>query len=296
MTRRRKFLLYSAFASFCFWTAMYFTFPWDVLGRRLEAEAAQRGLTVVINEIGPALPIGLRVARVVVEKPGAGGESGVPVHIDRLRVTPSLLRTLTFRPALAFEVDALDGHATGTFHASRKAPALDLKFNGIDLGSPTVTRLSGVELGGLLGGEVNLSLDPAGSVTKGRILAHVDGGALKKGKAMGFELPPIDLGSPEVNITVDEGQATIEKLEARSGDVEIEVNGTVALKQRFDQSVVKGSARIQLTDAWLNRNPTIKGLLSVPGIPFRKPDGAFEIPLNGPLTRPASFSLPGPRR
>lgn len=290
MSVRRKFLLYAVFTVAAFGAGLVLTFPYDVLGRRLEAEAA-RALpqsTLVIGEVGPALPLGLRLGRIVLAR-GGGAEK---LELDRVRIRPSLLRLLALKPAIDFDVRAFSGEARGRVVAGA-APSLDLRVDGMRLeGASLLRQLTGLQLAGELSGRARLSLDGSGAITDGQIEATVASLQLAGGTVAGFSVPALDLGSPELDVSVEQGVARIGRLATRSPDGTVDVSGEISLKPVLGHSPIKGRAAIRLEDAWLNRNPTVKGLLGFAG-GWRKPDGSLEIPLDGPLNRPARLPFPG---
>lgn len=294
MSRRLQILLYALFGVFALVVAAFFTFPWDVLGRRIEAEAAKAvpGATLVVNEVGPALPVGLRLAGLVWQGPSQGTEPGLKVEVQRVRARPALLRLLTGKLGAGFDVQALGGEVTGqVLTAKSGALSLDARLRGMQLDDGgTLERATGLKLGGQVDGRVHLSRDEKGVVTAGQIAGSINGALMKGGKVMGFTLPPLDLGAPEIQVAIENGEAKIEKFTTRSPDVELDVTGTVSLRPNLAQSLVKGSIKLRLTDAWLARNPDIKGMLAFAG-PLKKADGSLEIPLNGPLHR--AVSIPG---
>lgn len=286
MSRKLKIVLFGGFALLALLVSAVLTFPYDVLGRRIEAEVARAlpGTTLVIGEIGPALPIGLRVARVTLHR-GTGPENRV--EIDRLRVKPSLLKLLIFRPTLAFDLRAFSGEAAGSVSVSSGQANLNLDLKNLQIEQIAMLKAaSGIDLSGAVNGRIQLNLNPTGQPTDGVIEATIDSARLEGGKVMGFSIPSIDLGSPEVNIPIVDGEATIERLATSSPDGSLDITGTVSLRPVLAQSRVKGTLSLQLEDAFLNRNPTLKGLMGFAGS-LKQPDGSIQVPLDGPLNRPA---------
>jgi type II secretion system protein N len=293
MSRRLQIVLFSLFAAVALVASLLLTFPYDVLGRRIEAEVAKAvpGASLSINEIGPALPFGLRMADVVFAKEGKDGEPGPKFTIDRIRLRPALFALLTGKLGLAYSVDVLAGSVRGQVVTGKDGLRLETILEGLQLDEGgAIERASGLQLLGGLSGRLDLVTDAKGQITDGNFAAIIAGGKMKGGKIMGFGLPPMDLGSPEFNVTIDKGEAKIAKADVKSPDVELALTGGASLRPDLLTSLVKGNVHLRLTDAFLSRNPTIKGMLGFAG-PFRKPDGSIELPLNGPLARP--LSIPG---
>jgi type II secretion system protein N len=297
MSRRLRISGWLAFTGFSLVAGLVLTFPYDALGRRVEAEVAKAmpGTTVVIREIGPALPVGVRLGRVLLrrEPPPTTGPaaSAIEVEIDRIRLTPAWLGLFTMKPGVNFEVDALLGKldgsaqlASGGLRLRALARTLSVDEGGL------MEKLTNVQLSGAVSGRVNLDLDAKGAVEKGLIEMGILNARLKGGKAGGFTLPPIDLGSPTLIADIEAGEAKQVKLSGKSPDLELEVQSSVSLRPVFSQSLAKGSMRVKFNDSWLNANPSFKGLLGL-ARQFQKADGALEVPINGPLSRPVP--LPG---
>lgn len=292
MTRRRKILLYTAFTLFALVASFVLLFPYDTLGRRLEAEItrASPGTTVIIHEIGPALPLGVRLADVELAREGKDGAPGTKFTIDRIRIRPAWLALLSGKPGASFTIDLLDGSVDGRAVMGRDGMKLEVVLNALQLDGKQVEAFTGVQLGGGLSGRIDLERGADGQISSGAIAAVLAGGKLRGGKIMGFSVPALDLGSPELSITIDKNEAKLAKFEARSPDLELGGGGSATLRPDLMSSLVRGSLKLKLTDSFLGKNPTIKGMLGFAG-PMKKPDGTIELPLSGTLARPVS--LPG---
>jgi len=288
MPRRWKILLYSLFTAACLLAGAVVTFPWAALGRRLESEAARQipGAVLVVNEIGPALPLGVRMASIVYQGPEApDGTPGNKLSIDRIRLFPSLFRLLTGKLGASFDVQAFGGGASGSVATGRNENRLELKIAALNLADPAVEKLTGAQLSGNLTGAADLVLDPRWIATGGLLRAQIDNARVKSGKVKNFPLPALELGSPELEIKVEKGEGKIEKLSAKSPDLTLEVTGTVSMRPQLGNSLVRGQLKVAPSEAWLGRNASVKSLLSLAGS-CRKPNSALEVPLDGPLSNP----------
>ncbi len=291
MARRWKIPLYVLFTLVALVTSLVLTFPYQALGRRLELEAARAlpGSKLVINDIGPAFPLGLRLGDVIFDREVNGRE--IKVILDRVRVRPALLPLFKGKLGAVFGVDAYAGSLDGEVTGNRKGLSVTAVARGLQLDvGQTVESATGLKIAGGLSGRVELSTDARGEVTQGSLAAVLAGGKIKSGTIMGFKVPATDLGSPELSVAVKKSHAKIEKGQAKSRDLDLELTGDVTLVPNLMASFIKGHVRLKLSDAYLSRNSDIKGLLGFAG-PFRKPDGALELPLDGPLSRP--LQLPG---
>lgn len=293
MSRRTKLLLYAAFTGFAFLAGLLLTFPYDVLGRRIEAEVAKKmpGTTLVVNELGPALPIGLRLADLVITKAGKDDAPASRFTIDRIRVRPAFLALLTGKAGISFNLDLLAGTIHGQAVVGKDGPSLETVIEGLQLDEgKSIEGLTGLQLAGGMSGRVEIAASREGQVSTGNVAIIIAGAKIKSGKIAGFTLPPIDLGSPELSLTIDKGEAKIAKFETRSPDIELNTTGSISLRPDLMASLIRGSLKLRPTDPFLNKNQTIKTAMSLAG-PFKKPDGTLELPLSGTLARPVS--LPG---
>lgn len=293
MSKKAQVALYSLFAATALYAAALLTFPFDALGRRIEAEAARAlpGSTLAVGRIGPALPFGVRFGDITFEGPAKGEVPGARFSVERLRLRPAWLKLLTGKPAVSFDALVLAGDVHGTAVVTPEGRHLDATLAGIQLDDGKMLEGAiGMSLVGNVDAHVDLMTDAKGVVTDGSIDVAIADASLKSGKIMGFAIPAIDLGSPELAIRIEKSEAKIEKLAIRSPDLEADVTGSISLRAEVMQSLIKGSARVKPLKPWLDRNPTIAGMMSFAGS-LVKPDKSLEIPLNGTLARPAQ--IPG---
>jgi type II secretion system protein N len=310
MTRRTRILLYVLFGFFALSVSFVLTFPFDVLGRFMENEVAKDipGAALTVNRIGVSFPIGLYLGDVLFEGPTADTDNEPRVTVAAVRVHPAWSKLLTLKPGLSFSVNALGGNVSGLAWMGGGAQHLDITAKGVQLSDQgQLEKLTGLQIEGTVSGKLSMAIGaptsssssglkgqpaPAGppTITDGTLVATIDDARIRGGKVMGFSVPDTNLGSPEVEINVTKGEAKIEKLRTKGGDVEANVTGSISVRANPAQSLVHGQVKIRPSDDWLQRNPLIKGALSVAGS-FKKSDGSIELPLNGPITRP--LSLPG---
>ncbi|MFM2152995.1 MAG: hypothetical protein RL199_1430 [Pseudomonadota bacterium] len=298
MSRRVRLALYGLFFVFVLMLAVLVTFPWDSLARRLEEEVARSspGSTLVIGEIGPALPVGVRLANVVYQAEGKNGAPPSKWTVDRIRLKPAWLSLVRGRPGVTFDVDLLSGQLSGTATKSKDGASLSATFDHMLLDEgKTVEEALGVPLAGTLHGRLEATTAADGKVTDAHLLATIEDAKVKGGKVAGFTLPAMDLGRPEVDLVVDKGEAKLTKCEAKGRDVTITATATSSLRPQLGLSPVKGQLKVKPTEAFLEKNPALKAGLSLAGS-FKKPDGSLDFPLNGTLVRPMSFpGFGGPR-
>jgi len=83
------------------------------------------------------------------------------------------------------------------------------------------------------------------------------------------------------SISIEKGLAKIEKLTARNGDIEADLDGTIRLKPLLQVSEANLRVRLKFADKWLEANPLVKAAR----LPGPKQATGYWITLTGPLTR-----------
>jgi type II secretion system protein N len=299
MSRRTMIALYVLFGFACLGVSALLTFPYDVLGRYLETEVARAapGAAITINRIGPSLPLGLYMGDIVYEPPASDPDATTRFEIANVRLHPAWLKLLTLKPGVSFAVGVLGGKIAGTAWLGGGNQHLEVAATGVHIeDGGQFEKLTGLDLQGTLAGKLSAVVGApvvkggVPVITEGSLTASVDGAEVRGGKVMGFPIPQTDLGSPEVEVDITKGEATIQKLQTRSHDIDLTTTGSVSIRPALAQSPLRGSLKVKLSDEWFARNPSIKGLIGMAG-PFKKADGSLELPLNGTLARP--LSLPG---
>jgi len=101
---------------------------------------------------------------------------------------------------------------------------------------------------------------------------------------MGFTLPRTSLGHVDGSVKLEKGIASVEKTQARGGDVEADVDGNVNLRPLLSLSQADLHLRFRPTDRWLNESTTIKGMIGLVQN-ARQPDGSYVFTFSGPLSR-----------
>lgn len=271
---------------------LYLTFPFEELSRRLETEARKNGLELAIGSLGSSGLLGVKALDVKARAAQQGSGPALELAADKIALSPEVLGLLLRRIGFTFDVDAYGGTAQGRARVSNnpKLPglaALLLDARDLDLKSLPLGTLANLEAIGRLALKANLpELQPIEAASGSASLA-LKGGALLKGQlalgpGMNFPLPKLVLGEVEGSVTIDKGLAKIEKLTARGGDVEADVDGTIRLKPLLAVSEANLRVRLKPSDKWLDSNPMIKGSLGFLGP--KQADG-YWVTLSGPLTR-----------
>ena len=278
-----------AAAVLAFFLFLLLTFPYEMIGRRIEVEAQRAGVDLTIGSIGGRGLFGVRARDVRVKPAAAPGEPIVELRFDRVDVSPDLFAMLLRRTSFGFALQAYGNTARG--HASLsndpKLPGLQsLRLEAPDL---DVHALPLKDLAGLDGsGRVSLKIDVSSLQP-----ADASGGTLSLtgrqlgvtgGNVRGFPMPRTSLGDVDVSVTIDKGLARVDKAQARGGDLHAEADGNVRLRPLWSLSQADLHVRFRPGDRWLNENGMIKGALGLVQN-ARQPDGSYVFSFTGPLSR-----------
>jgi type II secretion system protein N len=310
IARWKLVLGYGAFAVAAFFLCLMLTFPYDSLRRIAVEAAADAGYALHIGSLRPGLR-GLTATNVRLHKtphgisselrtlltsprgvPAGAEELGEPLHVDSVAVRPSL-----FPLGLAFHVDALKGSIRGSV-GGIKDVRVAVKLNGLDASGGNLPAFSGVDLEGTLGGSLNLTLpqnrgQPDLAQASGELALDSQGLIIKGGtvtvpmygQPTPVDLPRIALGELTARLKLDKGQGTVEALESKSEDLEIQGSGTLRLAQRLDLSQPDMDIKLRAEPAFVSRLGILGAGLSV--LPTDKADPKFRVAhLSGFLNRP----------
>jgi type II secretion system protein N len=273
------------------------TFPYDDLGLRLEQEARAQNAELSIGRLRGAGLFGLRASDVKVRLPGPpGGEPGPEIKLDEVDVRPDLFGLIVRRTGFGYSIDGYGGTAKGhaTLAKDQRQGALDkltLTANDLDLKSLPIKDTGGVDLSGKASLKIDFTkMSPTDQATG--LVSITGSGLAASGSVKGLTLPKLNAGNLDVQLTLDKGNAHVDRASLRGGDLEVDADGSIRLKPLLTLSQVELHTRLKLGDAWLNANPIFKTLLTAVNN-ARQPDGSYVFTLTGPL---ANLNPPRPGR
>src|SRR5262249_25328758 len=145
------------------------------------------------------------------------------------------------------------------------------------------------EMAGLAGaGKLKLKADLPALVpvetARGAVTLAVEGAAVNGGTAAGVSIPKTALGRVDGSVTVEKGGAKREETQARGGDIEADLDGSINLRPLLSLSQADLHVRLRPGDRWLNENAVIKGMIGLVQN-ARQGDGSYVFTLSGPLSR-----------
>jgi type II secretion system protein N len=297
-------LLYGGVGLVCSLLFSYLTFPWDVLGKRLEIElgealkptAASPGpVDVTIGKVHPSWVGGVVLERVMISK-GEGAETPVAFLLPELRARLSLIPLVFGQKTVSFAAKVFGGSLEGELQDSKKSSALKLTGKGLQLGEARdflalLGGISGVDLASLdMSGQTALKVDfnykPGDlSSLKGTLSVDVDQGIIKGGKIGEYELPEVGLGKVELKMKADSGKLDIDHFSISGQDIDVSTEEAfLTLNKNFVFSMIHGRLKLHVGTELQKRVPFIGVGLNSLRAPDR--DGYYTLPLGGTLKSP----------
>ena len=295
----RKTAAYAAFFAFSFVVALRLTFPVEAVRERLILDAGAQGYQVKVNDLSPSGLAGIRAREVTVTT-----ADGTRIPLEELKVGLRIWSTIRGHRAYSFDASLFDGHVVGFTDTSKTAERYQARITGIDLSRAAVVRAAtGLDLAGILSGNVDLTLDPKDpSKSTGSLDFQVTDGAIRGGKIQvpgmegGLTVPPVKLGAIAARGTVKSGRADFGTLESKGDDVDIVAEQVfIQLQPRFEHSALTGRARVRPTEAFWRKDQVapLKPLIDAGLASARGKDGGFGFQIYGtvgkPQARPVAF-------
>jgi type II secretion system protein N len=301
---------YGAFSLVAFVLCLFLTFPYDTLRGRAVDAAADAGFALRIGSLRPGLR-GLTATQVRLSKVPNGvtpelrgmlasnaallpgpEELGEPLTIDAAAVRPSL-----FPLGVAFHLDMLGGNVAGNVGGLSDVQ-LSVKLADLDPSKGNLKGFSGVDLVGKLNGTLNVAMpktrgQPDLSQANGQLVLDtkeliIQGGNVivpMYGQPTPFDLPRIALGNIDARIRIEKGLGTVETMQARSEDLEIQGSGTVKFGQRLDVSQPDMDFKLRAEPEFVKRLGILGAGLTM--LPADKEDPKFRVAhLGGFFNRP----------
>ncbi len=305
---------WSAWFSWCFLVFAVMTFPLEGLRPVVVAEgekALGKGRQGA-HGVDPVLSIGelgmsgfaVQASRVSVQLANTEPEPGPQIELDRVRIPLwPLLSFLRDKKTVDVDVELYDGDvaASVTVDEKQNVVGVDVEVDDVDLGRAVfLGNKLGLPVQGRLDADVELDLGAqADKDARGRVDLAIKGFGLGAGNLKlvpgGFELPEgLRLGDLKGRMPITQGQGTLEALRFEgSTDVEAEVTGSLAVKQRLQSSRLDIEGWFRPAAAFLDKNPKVKSAielgekLSLPGAPSlakaKDDEGRYHFNARGPL-------------
>ncbi len=292
LTGWRKTGAYVAFFAFAFVVALRLTFPVEAVKERLILDASAQGFQIKVNDLSPSGLVGVRAREVTVTT-----AAGTRIPIEELRVGLRLWPTILGRQAYSFDASIFEGHIVGFTDRGKTTERYQARITGIDLSRAGVVRAAtGLELAGILSGNLDVTLDPKDpSKSTGSLEFLVKDGAIQGGMIQvpgmegGLTVPPVKLGAIAARGTVKSGRADFGTLESKGDDVDIVAEQVfIQLQPKVEYSALSGRARVRPTEAFWRKEQVapLKPLVDAGLASARGRDGGFGFQIYGTLGKP----------
>jgi type II secretion system protein N len=307
---------YAAFFLFCFLLFARWTFPYDrlrdVLVSRVASAKSPSGVSnkLTIGHVGPAWLFGLALTSIKLERATTSpDETPTRLMLDELSLRASPLRFLFGSIGVDYDAAVGQGEIDGSYLGSTKTGAHDIAatLEDVDLAKLGLGSLFGMPMQGTAEGTIDVQLADKPNETHGNVELQIERLRLGDGKAKvkipgmggGLTLDPVDAGTTEVKLTIREGVATVEKLQAKGKDLELAGSGSIRLgttlglsridmtvEVKFDKGYTQRSDRTKVAFELMEGNPMIKRATSE--------DGTMRFRVSGTLANPRAVpAAPG---
>ena len=304
-----KWVGYPLFATSVFLLSLYFTLPRDRIRDRLESEATGfLGVDVkASDDFGLTLlgGPGFTTSQVILKtRPVMPNDKPVRYSVDDLTIHFSPIQLLRGFADVSYRGKVAGGQVSGKYKATTDETVVVL--DAADLAIGDVAAIS-TAVGLPLEGAVDLKVDV--TAQKG-VIAQSNGSAtltvtdavVGDGKAkliipggdpflsQGITVPKIQLGKIAGKVSIEKGRATLHELRGHSKDIDVELDGTIDLRDPVSLSILHLYLKVKPSDALLKREATLELLVNGAGAMARRSDGFLGFSIAGTLGSP--FPMP----
>lgn len=306
---------YPVFYLFCLVVFFSWTFPYEKLKDRIVAQfnAQQRTSSnpqaLEIEELDSSWLTGVKAKNVKLISPSADPtKPATEIKIDEARARISLLGLLVGNKDVSFRIDAFDGTIKGNFEDSGKERNVEVNFDAVDMSKiDAIAANAGFPIDGKLFGSIKLQL-PEGKASKGNGTVNLEIRDMNAGTAkeltvktpLGpFTLPRLKIGNFTVVGEAKDGTMKITKVGASGGDVDVNGDGRVQLREVASDAHLDVNLKFKINDGYRNKNDKTKMLFGAPGskdkpmlemdprmAKSKSADGFYALRIGGTLAKP----------
>ena len=296
--RIREWALGIALFAVMFLVGVYFTFPMAVVARMIEAQAEKAMEYRYDLEIGRARFAGLNgisLLDVTITSTGElpPNEPRMSTELDRVSVRVRLFDLLRGQQGATVDVLVGDGRLWASGSMTDTGLSVDLRLDEFPLDRVTLMREAlGMGPVGTLSGAVQLTYDDEFRLTDGTVLLNspslVFGAGIPKISALErsgafIRLPATELGVVTIDATITESNVTLNTVSAVGADVEMELSGTVQLRDPVRASRVSMQLRLGLNSTYVEEASLGPVLAEVPLLQQSLTPSGYAIALTGNL-------------
>lgn len=309
-TLLRRFLVFPLYFVCCLFSSAYETFPYDRVRDFAihQIELAVPGAEVDIVSLEPAWVTGVEATGVRIRLPQAEGEDRrAEVTVPRVYARAGILSYLLGTTDVTFEVETDGGGTitgeytdtvTGSGDEAHEQTRLVAHLASVDLRRiGAIRHYAGLPVEGVVSGDVDVTLADELDETVGNItltIAHLAVGdghaelslaALMPGMTHGLVVDRLAVGDVNLRIDIEHGVGRIQQLSSDGEGAQLHGQGTVRLLRPFRMSALDVLVRVAFSQAY-RESEHARGLFALAEAsplvqPFRAPDGAFQLRLQG---------------
>lgn len=229
-----RILSYVLFGFLIFIYFTYLNFPYHKMKDQLFFEIERNsGFELQAESFDTTLGFGFVLDEVSVENPNLKLPQ---IQIERIKLSPSLLSLIRFRPKVAFQVELEKGTLQGTFERKGGATqGIKLNLNEIKIGGKSLEAATNLDIDGLLEGHVSLE----GNL---KTLENLNGGTdiqlrkFKLGKlnVLNMNIPELNLSQISLTGKMANNTLTIEKFNVGTSNEDLYAltSGNIVLNPR----------------------------------------------------------------
>jgi len=240
---------YILFGLFVFLFFTYLNFPYDKLKDKFFAQVEQKtGLKLDAAEVKTTWTLGFVFTGVELSHRAMN----IPqVRLNHLKVSPSLLSLLFFRPKFKFEVEFTEGVLSGTLHQKGKTQDIGLTFDSLNL-TKDLKGIFPLDLQGIVQGGLNVSGDFIQvKELNGNIDLHIQKFGLAQMNFLNMNIPQISLSKMILQGTLKNDRFVFEKVDLGGDKEDLQANasGDIQLDPRnFSNSKLNLTVKFKLSE------------------------------------------------
>jgi type II secretion system protein N len=306
---------YPIFYLLCLVVFLSWTFPYDKLKERNvttfneQQHNSSSPQELQIDELDSSWLTGVKAKGVRLIAPsGDPTKEPTEIRIDEARARISLLGLLVGNKDVSFRIDAFDGTIKGSFEDSGKERNVEVTFEGVDMSKiDAIAANIGFPVDGKLFGTLKLQL-PEGKASKGNGTVALEIRDMFAGNAkeltvktpLGpFTLPRLKVGNFDVSGEAKDGILKITKVGAQGGDVDVNGDGRVQLREVATDAHLEVALKFKINDGYRTKSDKTKLLFGAPGskekpmlemdprmAKSKTADGYYGLKIGGTLAKP----------
>ena len=291
---------------FCLLLFAYWTFPYDRVRDFIIQEVENprgpgdrrrpSGYQLEIVDLSPSWVTGVELTGVrLVKLPEEPEERPVDVTFEEVNARVGLLALLTGRTDLSFDLRVAGGTIAGELQQSEDETHVAAQIENVNLRRLGILRgYFSLPLQGMVSGDIDLTVASEAENTNGSVDLRIAGLKVGDGNAKlkigdmrdGVTVEQIDAGNVALVAEVEEGVLSIERLQGRGPDLELDGAGDVRLVQPMERSRVNVLVRLAFSDEFKERSDRTRALFSLLDLQPRAraaktDDGAIQLRLAG---------------